>query len=96
MKISTIKIKNFRCYKDEVEIEFSDLTALVGKNDAGKSTILEALDIFFNVGRGAAKLDEEDVNKQARAENDTETVISVCFKEFPEKIVIDSTNQTTL
>ena len=48
MKIKTIKIKNFRSYKDEVEIEFGDLTAFVGKNDIGKSTVLEALDIFFN------------------------------------------------
>ena len=48
MKITKIKIKNFRSYKDEVEIELGDLTAFVGKNDIGKSTVLEALDIFFN------------------------------------------------
>ncbi|MEI7510092.1 MAG: AAA family ATPase, partial [Flavobacterium sp.] len=52
MRIKTIKIKNFRSYKDEVEIEFGDLTAFVGKNDIGKSTVLEALDIFFNDGKG--------------------------------------------
>ena len=39
MKIQSIKIKNFRSYKDEVEIELKDLTALVGKNDIGKSTM---------------------------------------------------------
>ena len=48
MKINTVKIKNFRSYKDEINIEFGDLTAFVGKNDIGKSTVLEALDIFFN------------------------------------------------
>ena len=47
MKIKTVKIKNFRSYKDEVEIEFGNLTAFVGKNDIGKSTILEALEIFL-------------------------------------------------
>ena len=31
MKIKTVKIKNFRSYKDEVEIEFGNLTAFVGK-----------------------------------------------------------------
>lgn len=96
MKIKTIKIKNFRSYKDEVEIEFGDLTAFVGKNDIGKSTVLEALDIFFNDGKGVIKLDKDDVNKQALAAGDTETVISVCFEELPTTIVIDSTNQTTL
>jgi len=96
MKIKTIKIKNFRSYKDELEIEFGDLTAFVGKNDIGKSTVLEALDIFFNDGKGVIKLDKEDVNKQALTEGDTETIISVCFEELPTNIVIDSTNQTTL
>jgi predicted ATP-dependent endonuclease of OLD family len=96
MKIKTIKIKNFRSYKDEVEIEFGDLTAFVGKNDIGKSTVLEALDIFFNDSKGVIKLDKDDVNKQALAEGETETVISVSFEEFPTSIVIDSTNPTTL
>ncbi|WP_157208273.1 ATP-binding protein [Mariniflexile maritimum] len=96
MKIKTIKIKNFRSYKDVVEIKFGDLTTFVGKNDIGKSTVLEALDIFFNDGKGVIKLDKEDVNKQALSEGDTETIISVCFEELPLSIVIDSTNQTTL
>jgi hypothetical protein len=96
MKIKTIKIKNFRSYKDEVEIELGNLTAFVGKNDIGKSTVLEALDIFFNDSKGVIKLDKDDVNKQAFAVGDTETVISVCFEELPTSIVIDSTNQTTL
>lgn len=47
MKIQSIKIKNFRGYKDTVGVQLGDLTALVGKNDIGKSTILEALDIFL-------------------------------------------------
>lgn len=96
MKIKTIKIQNFRSYKDEVEIEFGDLTSFVGKNDIGKSTVLEALDIFFNCGKGVIKLDKDDINKQALSEGNTETVISVCFEELPTSIVIDSTNQTTL
>jgi predicted ATP-dependent endonuclease of OLD family len=96
MKIKKIKIKNFRSYRDEVEIEFGDLTAFVGKNDIGKSTVLEALDIFFNENKGVIKIDKDDVNKQALAENDTETIISVCFEELPTSILIDSTNQTTL
>ena len=96
MRIKTIKLKNFRSYKSEVEIEFGNLTAFVGKNDIGKSTVLEALDIFFNEGKGVVKLDKDDINKQGVAENDNEIVISVCFEELPATIVIDSTNETTL
>jgi len=35
-------IKNFRCY-DEHEVNFKELTVVVGKNNAGKSTLIEAL-----------------------------------------------------
>ena len=52
MKIKNVAIKNFRGYSDEINSDFEDLTAFVGKNDIGKSTILEALDIFFNDGKG--------------------------------------------
>lgn len=96
MKIKKIKIKNFRSYKDEVQIEFGDLTAFVGKNDIGKSTVLEALDIFFNDSKGVIKLDKDDINKQGLAEGDGEIVISICFEELPTTIVIDATNETTL
>lgn len=96
MKLKTIKLKNFRSYKEEVTIEFGDLTAFVGKNDIGKSTILEALDFFFNEGKGVIKIDKDDVNKQAISEGDNEIIISVCFEELPTNIIIDSTNETTL
>ncbi|TCS93295.1 ATP-binding protein [Hazenella coriacea] len=42
-----LTLRNFRGYK-ECEINFSrDITAIIGKNDIGKSTILEALEVFF-------------------------------------------------
>lgn len=96
MKIKTVKLKNFRSYKDEVAIDLNDLTVFVGKNDIGKSTVLEALDIFFNEGRGAIKMDKDDVNKEALSEGDDEIVISVVFENFPDEILIDATNPTTL
>ena len=96
MKIESLKIKNFRGYYGETQICFDNLTAFVGKNDAGKSSILEALDIFFNEGKGAIKLDKSDVNVRAREDGNSEIMISICFKELPEKIIIDATNDTTL
>jgi predicted ATP-dependent endonuclease of OLD family len=48
MRLKAIKIKNFRSYINEVTITIDKLTTIVGKNDAGKSTILAALEIFFN------------------------------------------------
>ena len=91
MRIESIKIKNFRSYKEETVIDLEDLTVLVGKNDIGKSTILEALDIFFNDGNGVTKIDKTDLNIYASRDDDNETVISACFSELPKTIVIDST-----
>lgn len=96
MKLKKLRLKNFRSYKDEVAIEFDDLTAFVGKNDIGKSTVLEVLDIFFNEGKGVVKLDKDDVNKKSALEGNNEVFISVCFEELPTDIIIDSTNKTTL
>lgn len=96
MKIKSIKLKNFRSYKDEIKIDFDDLTVIVGKNDIGKSTILDALDIFFNDGSGVIKIDKNDCNVESVKTGDTETIISVCFSELPNSIVIDSNEETTL
>ena len=96
MKLDSIKLKNFRGYRNETEITFNDLTAFVGKNDIGKSTILEALDIFFNDGKGTIKLDKADVNIYGSKIGDLDIEITVCFSELPEKIVIDSCVETSL
>lgn len=96
MKLKTIKIKNFRGYRELTEISISNLTAFVGKNDIGKSSVLEALDIFFNEGKGTVKIDKDDVNKQCAAEGDNETIIAVSFTDLPEKVIIDEVNPTTL
>ena len=95
MKISKLKIKNFRSYRS-VEISFEDLTAFIGRNDIGKSTILEALDIFFNNGKGAVKLESSDLNTEAKEQNELNIEIIVCFKGFPTKITIDSSHKTSL
>lgn len=96
MKLVKFKIKNFRGYQDETIIDFENLTAFVGKNDVGKSTILESLDIFFNSGAGVVKLEKEDINKTCLANGDNEIVFSACFSELPDELTIDSTHSTSL
>lgn len=96
MKLHSVKIENFRSYKDVIEVTFDNLTAFVGRNDIGKSTVLEALDIFFNDGKGIVKLDKDDINKQAQEQGNEDVSITVCFEDLPDTIVIDAANQTTL
>ena len=96
MKIDKVSIKNFRGFNEEITVSFGDLTAFVGKNDIGKSSILEALDIFFNDGKGAIKLDKDDINNGCKQVGDNDVVISVAFTDLPSEVVLDETNTTTL
>ena len=96
MKIMSMKLNNFRGYNREIDIKFNDLTAIVGKNDIGKSTILEALDIFFNDSKGAVKLDKNDVNKFNLEEGNAETTIGGCFGDLQQRVVIDASVETDL
>lgn len=60
MFLKKLKLLNFRSYQT-IEIEFDEnLNVIIGRNDIGKSTILEALDIFF--GQGRTKIDINDKN----------------------------------
>src|SRR4051812_8197231 len=43
--IKELNIKNFRCFNDTT-INFKGLSVIVGKNNAGKSTLIEALRII--------------------------------------------------
>ena len=89
MRLISVRIKNFRRYKDEVKFWFDDITALIGRNDAGKSSILEALDIFFNTN----KMEYDDFCKSPPRED---SVIACEFDDLPDFIVIDSSNKTSL
>ena len=47
VKLRKIEIFNFRSIKS-ISIKVSELSVFVGTNDAGKSNILRALNLFFN------------------------------------------------
>lgn len=96
MKIKKIILENFRCFYGTVEIPVDDFTVFIGKNDQGKSSIFEAVDIFINEGKGIVKIDDEDLNKKAKEEGKDNFKIGIIFKFFQDKIIIDATNPTTL
>lgn len=82
MRLTNFRIKNFRGYLDG-SIGISDLTTIVGANDAGKSTIFEALDIFF----GNSKIEDSDwnvFNKGCPVE------LVATFTELPKTVTIES------
>ena len=96
MKIKSITIDNFRGYKDPVTIPFDNLTVFVGKNDIGKSTILEALDIFFNDSKAIHKLEKDDINKDNSKNGNNDIIISVEFIDIPDKLILDESAETNL
>ena len=96
MKIHSITLKNFRGYRDMTTVRFDDLTAFVGRNDVGKSTIMEALDIFFNEDKATVKLDKSDLNVDAKSCDETDICITVRFSNLPEQVILDAACETTL
>lgn len=43
MKLKSVRVQNFRCILDSTEFRIEPVTCLVGKNESGKSAILDAL-----------------------------------------------------
>lgn len=89
MRLRKLIIENFRGYRERTSIAFSEFTSIIGRNDIGKSTILEALEIFFN-GKNP---DPDDANVHARGQL---TRIACEFDMLPPTTVIDAEAQTSL
>lgn len=91
MKLKRLYIEKFRCYQERVVIDLNDMTALIGRNDIGKSTIMEALEVFFN--NDIVKITQGDLNNQS---SNSEVVICCEFEDLPERLVLDSNVETDL
>jgi predicted ATPase len=91
MRLESVSIKNFRCYREDVIVPMSNLTTFVGKNDIGKSSILEALEIFFN--NETVKIEQGDANIYS----DDQSVSITCeFSDLPATLSLDAGAETTL
>ncbi|WP_124949384.1 ATP-binding protein [Sulfuriferula thiophila] len=89
MQLSAVILENFRGYKHNTRVEIGDLTTFIGKNDAGKSTVLEALEIFFN----DSKPDRGDACVHGA---NTIVRIGCAFSSLPHSIVLDAAAETSL
>jgi len=50
MRLQQFKIKNYKSIKDEIEVYIDDIVVLIGPNNSGKSTILDAYEKFASLG----------------------------------------------
>lgn len=89
MRISKISLQGFRAFKESATIECGPLTTIVGKNDSGKSSVLHALEIFFN-----GSPEETDFNH----DQDPEIPISikVSFCDLPKTVQLEAEIDTDL
>lgn len=88
LKLLSLQIEGFRGYVQETDIDFTDFTVLAGKNDAGKSTVFDAIKLFL----GKAKPDLLDHSVQGNGV----ISISCTFGSLPPTLVIDNSAPTTL
>lgn len=91
VNLLSVEIENFRCYKTSIKTEIGNLTTFIGKNDIGKSSVLEALEIFFN--NDTVKITQGDVNIYS---GNPCITITCEFSNIPGSIVIDTGLETTL
>lgn len=92
MFLREVVLQNFRGYKNQHRIQIDQLTAFIGKNDAGKSSIFDALAVFFDHPLG--KVDSSDICVHAGING--ELRIGCVFSDFPDSITIDASSVTTL
>lgn len=78
MIIESVHVKNYRSILDET-LYCKNLTALVGANGTGKSSFLQALDLFYSP---SPKIDSEDFYN---GDTTSEVVVAVTFKDLSTK-----------
>ena len=89
MKLSRVRLMNFRCYQEETAFDIGNLTLFIGCNDCGKSAVFDALSIFFD----ETKLDTDDASTKGEKDN----VRIICeFEDLPEEIIVDADYSTNL
>lgn len=91
MFIQKITIKNFRCFGDEptsIELSDSGLTAFIGANNVGKSTVLKVLEILLGDKWPTSQFNEDDFHN-----NDlSKEIIAAC--EFAQTIDVETSGHT--
>lgn len=95
MRLKSVRLTNFRGYRTTMSIPVDEaMTGIVGRNDYGKSTILEALAIFFE--NGDVKADKSDMNCFSLAEGSEQFEIACEFDDLPRALVLDEDAETSL
>ena len=80
MKLKILSITKFRSIKKS-ELYFNDINAIVGQNNSGKSSLLRALNAFFNPDLELNYF----IDKSHQYSPKTKSIIKLTFSEVPDK-----------
>lgn len=80
MKISNLSVEHFRSIK-KCQLRFSEITAVIGENNAGKTALLRALNCVFNWDEERQSFLDNTHQYAAR----TVTKIAITFDDVPNK-----------
>lgn len=64
MKIDSVEIKKYKSIIDPIKVDIDNLNILVGPNNAGKTNILDALELFFNSEKDDLKREDAEIKLQ--------------------------------
>jgi len=90
MRLIRLKVTNFRCFKEETAADLDDITVFIGKNDSGKSSLFDAMDIFIDEKK-VPEADDCCVHTK-----DNTVRIACVFDSLPKQLVIDEQHPTDL
>lgn len=77
MFIKSLTIKNFRCFdKNGITVNFNErLTAFIGKNGSGKTSILEALNFLIGQDYLPTRISEKDFHHEAKGIKEQDAIL---------------------
>jgi putative ATP-dependent endonuclease of the OLD family len=85
MRLTSFSVKNYKVFKESFTIDFSkdSIAILTGRNNTGKSTILEAINCFFQKASKA-----NAIHKDCFSDENKEIILKATFESEEEKIRI--------
>jgi len=89
MRVHSIRANNYGPFAILEEVRLGTLATIVGQNDAGKSNILRALQLFFE-----GKIEEADVHSSASPADDV--ILQVAFTSLPNNVELEEGVATSL
>lgn len=87
MKLKNVTLTNFKSFKSE-KVNFNNVNIVIGKNNAGKSNLIEGLDLFFNYRKKYLRSELNDCFLKNRGTRSTKIKFTIlCVFEIKGKII---------